>query len=156
MSSVIVESDRRGGGLFSVLFDQNDGASRIWMIDMVAPAQFHIGLHRHRGDEIWRVRRGRIRITVAGQHTECSAGQLVVVAPNVSHGVMVLDEDTETEVIGEIGMGEWVTVIEPDGTSREVEVHLPMFPWHRPLPEGTPPTSFEEVLALMETTAHLL
>jgi mannose-6-phosphate isomerase-like protein (cupin superfamily) len=157
MSSVIVEADRMGGPPhFGVLFGQEDGATRIWMMHMAPPQHFTIGLHRHGGDEIWRVRRGRLRITVDGRHLDVGEGQIVVVPPQVSHGVVALDEGTEAEVIGEIQMGEWVTVIDPDGTSREVEVHVPFMPWHRRTPEGTSPTSMDEMLQMMATTAHLL
>jgi mannose-6-phosphate isomerase-like protein (cupin superfamily) len=157
MSSVILEADRLGGPApFAVLFGPDDGATRVWMIHMAPPPEFHIGLHRHGGDEIWRVRRGRVRITVDGQHLDCKAGQLVVVPPHVSHGVMVVDSDTEAEVVGEIEMGEWITVLNPDGSSREVEAHVPFMPWHRRPPEGTEPTSLEQLQQMMETTAHLL
>lgn len=157
MSSVIVEADRLGGPApLAVLFGPEDGATRVWMIHMSPPPQFHIGLHHHGGDEIWRVRQGAIRLTVDGRHTDCEAGQIVVVAPHVRHGVMVVAPGTEAEVIGEIGMGEWVTVIDPDGSSREVEVHVPFMPWHRPPPPGTEPTPFEQLLGMFETTAHLL
>jgi mannose-6-phosphate isomerase-like protein (cupin superfamily) len=155
MSSVIVEADRIGGPL-GVLFGEQDGATRIWMMHMAPPREFHIGLHHHGGDEIWRVRKGRLRIMVDGRQTECRAGELVVVPPNVEHGVMALEEGTEAEVIGEIAMGEWVKVIDPDGSSRQVEVHVPMMPWHRRPPAGSSPTSMEDMVAMLETTAHLL
>ena len=155
--SSIVESERVGGnGPMSVLFGRADGATRIWMIHMRPPEQFHIGLHRHGGDEIWRVRRGTVRITVGDEQIVCGAGEIVVVPPEVAHGVMVLSKDAETEVIGELEMGEWITVLDPDGSRREVEAHVPFMPWHRPLPEGIEPTSFEDLLAMMESTAHLL
>ena len=65
MTSVIVEADRLGAPApFDVLFGQDDGATRIWMIRMVPGPDLRVGLHRHEGDEIWRVRRGGIRITV--------------------------------------------------------------------------------------------
>jgi mannose-6-phosphate isomerase-like protein (cupin superfamily) len=157
MTSVIVEADRTGGpNPMGVLFGEADGTTRIWMSRMAPPPQFHIGLHHHGGDEIWRVKRGRLRITLDGRHLDCTAGQLVVVPPNVAHGVMVVDEDTEAEVIGEIRMGEWITVLGPDGVGRHVEVHVPFMPWHRPPPPGTLPTSVEDMLAMLETTAHLL
>ncbi len=156
MSSVIVEADRSGGPFpVDILFDENDGATRIWMIRGSASVP-RIGLHRHKGDEVWRVRRGRIRIAVGDQRLECGPGELVVVPPNVTHGIAVLDDDTETEVIGEIGMGEWITVLDSQGMSREVEVHVPGVPWHRPAPEGTPPTDPAEMLAMLESTHHLL
>jgi len=154
MTSVIVEADRSGGPLFDVLFDQDDGATRIWMIRIVNPPP--VGLHHHGGDEIWRVRRGRIRITVGDERLECGAGELVVVPPHVSHGILPLEEGTEAEVIGELQMGEWVHVLDPDGTTTEVEVHVPVVPWHRPVPEGAAPTGLDELIAMVSTTAHLL
>jgi quercetin dioxygenase-like cupin family protein len=158
MSSVIVEADRaRSGTLFDVLVDRNDGATRIWMIrSKPRPAGFRIGLHRHEGDEIWRIRRGRVRIVLGDQRLECGAGELVVVPPNAIHGVAVLEPDSEYEVIGELGMGEWVTVIDSEGHRREVEVHASMFPWHRPVPEGMAPTDLDEMRAMFQSTVHLL
>jgi hypothetical protein len=69
MTAVIVEADRHSG-LIDVLFDHNDGATRIRMtrisLPEVDPAMPRVaGLHRHEGDEIWRVRRGRIRMVMA-------------------------------------------------------------------------------------------
>jgi mannose-6-phosphate isomerase-like protein (cupin superfamily) len=165
MTSVIVESDRLGGPLpFDILFDQNDGATRIWMtrvrLPETAPGEppppRGAGLHRHEGDEIWRVRRGRIRMVVGEERFECGAGELVVVPPNTIHGTAIIDDDTECEVIGELQMGEWITVIDSDGNSREVEVHMPLIPWHRPLPEGEAQVSVEDMIAMMQSTAHLI
>jgi mannose-6-phosphate isomerase-like protein (cupin superfamily) len=162
MTSVIVEADRLGGPLpFAVLFDHNDGATRIWMTRVVAPpAESPLprtaGLHRHEGDEIWRVRRGRIRMVVGEERLECGAGELVVVPPNTIHGMAFLDDDTECEVIGELQMGEWITVLDSEGNRREVEVHMPMIPWHRPQPEGVAPVSVDDMIAMMQSTAHLI
>ena len=157
MTSVIVEADRLGAPApFDVLFGQDDGATRIWMIRMVPGPDLRVGLHRHEGDEIWRVRRGGIRITVGEQRLECGAGQLVVIPPNTIHGVAVTDNDTEVEAIGEIGMGEWITVIDAEGRRREVEVHVPFVPWHRRAPEGAAPTDLDDMIAMLHSTAHLL
>jgi mannose-6-phosphate isomerase-like protein (cupin superfamily) len=158
LSSVVVEAERaRPDALFDVLFDHHDGASRICMIrSKPRSSDFRIGLHRHRGDEIWRVRRGRVRIVVDNQRLECAAGELVVVPPGVIHGVAVLEPDSEYEVIAELGMGEWITVIDSEGNRREVEVHAPLFPWHRPAPEGVSPTTLDEMRAMFESTLHLL
>jgi mannose-6-phosphate isomerase-like protein (cupin superfamily) len=155
MTSVIVEGDRSGGPLpFDILFDQNDGASRIWMTRVALSRG--AGLHRHEGDEIWRVRRGRIRMVLGDERLECGPGELVVIPPNTVHGVAPIEDDTEVEVIGELQMGEWITVIDSDGNRSEVEVHLPLIPWHRPLPEGEAPVAVENMIAMMETTAHLI
>ena len=165
MTSVIVEADRSGGPTpFDILFDQNDGATRIWMIRVRLPetapgdppSPRGSGLHRHEGDEIWRVRRGRLRVVVGEQHLECGAGELVVVPPNVVHGVAFVDDDTEAEVIGELRMGEWVTVIDSEGNRSEVEVHVPIVPWHRPAPEGVAPTKVDDMIAMHQSTAHLI
>ena len=157
MSSVIVEADRSGGPfLFDVLFDQNDGATCIWMTTMSPPPELRVGLHRHDGDEIWRVRRGRIRMVLGDQRLECGAGELVVIPPQVIHGIVVLQDDTEVEVIGEIAMGESVTVVDSEGRRSEVEAHSSAAPWHRPPAEGTAPTSPEEMLAMLASTHHLL
>jgi hypothetical protein len=72
------------------------------------------------------------------------------------HGVAYLDDDTETECIGELQMGEWVTVIDSEGKRTEVEVHNPLIPWHRPAPEGDAPTDLAEMIAMMQTTVHLI
>jgi mannose-6-phosphate isomerase-like protein (cupin superfamily) len=158
VTSVITEADRLVGAPapFDVLFGQDDGATRIWMIRMAPGPDLRVGLHRHEGDEIWRVRRGGIRITVGGQRLECGAGQLVVIPPNTIHGVAVIDDDTEVEAIGEIGMGEWITVIDAEGRRREVEVHVPFVPWHRRVPDGAAPTDLDDMIAMLHSTAHLL
>lgn len=157
MTSVIVEANRSGAPApFDLLFGQDDGATRIWMIHWIPGADLRVGLHRHEGDEIWRVRRGGIRITVGEQRFECGAGQLVVIPPNTIHGVAVIDDDTEVEAIGEIGMGEWITVIDAEGRRREVEVHVPFIPWHRHAPEGAAPTDLDDMIAMLQSTAHLL
>jgi hypothetical protein len=72
------------------------------------------------------------------------------------HGVAVTDNDTEVEAIGEIGMGEWITVIDAAGRWREVEVHVPFVPWHRCAPEGVAPTDLDDMIAILHSTAHLL
>jgi len=69
---------------------------------------------------------------------------------------MNLDDDTEAEVIGEMDMGEWITVIEPDGSSRDIETHVEGVPWHRPPPDGSDWMTLEQHFALLETTVHLL
>ncbi len=74
-------------------------------------------------------------MTINGVQTECAAGQLMVLPPNTPHGFVVLEEG-EAEVIGQLEMGEWVSVIDSDSSSREVEAHVEGIPWHRPPPEG--------------------
>ncbi len=52
-------------------------------------------------------------------------------------------------------MGEWVTVIDPEGVHRQVEVRSDFAPWHRRPLEGEV-FEFEAMMAMFETTAHLL
>jgi hypothetical protein len=80
----------------------------------------------------------------------------MALAPNTIHGVAVIDSDTEVEAIGEIGMGEWITVIDAEGRSREVEVQVPFVPWHRRPSEGVAPTALDDMIAMLNSTAHLL
>jgi quercetin dioxygenase-like cupin family protein len=158
--SVIVEADRlaqarQAGVPIAMLVGKDDGASRIWLMSNSLPVDFHIGLHRHHGDEIWRVTRGTLRITVNGEQVLVNAGEIAVVPPDVEHGVKAVC-DADAEVIGEYEMGSWYTVIDPDGSHREVETHVPFMPWDRPPGPGEHPTSFEDLLQLFESTAHLL
>jgi hypothetical protein len=81
---------------------------------------------------------------------------MVLLPPNTIHGIIGLSKDAEAEVIGEFDMGEWVTVIHPDGSRHEVEVFLPGIPWHRKPPAGTPMTEVDDFLTMMDSTAHLL
>jgi hypothetical protein len=53
------------------------------------------------------------------------------------------------------GDGEWITVIDEDGSQRQVEVRSTMMPWHRPPLEGEA-FDFAGMLAMMQSTAHLL
>ena len=51
-------------------------------------------------------------------------------------------------------MGEWLTVIDPDGSHRQVEIRSTMMPWHRRPFEGEE-LDFAAMLAMMHTTNHL-
>lgn len=42
------------------------------------------------------------------------------------------------------------------GRSREVEVHVPFVPWHRRAPAGVAPADLDEMIAMLQSTAHLL
>jgi hypothetical protein len=52
------------------------------------------------------------RWVVGEDRLECGGGELVVVPPNTIHGMAFLDDDTECEVIGELQIGEWITVLD--------------------------------------------
>jgi mannose-6-phosphate isomerase-like protein (cupin superfamily) len=133
-----------------------DGATRIWICSGDGlPKGSAVGLHRHQGDEIFHVRRGTVRFHVEGRNLDVTGDHYVVVPPNTEHGFKILSDDASLEFIGEIEMGEWVTVIDGDGARREVELRSTMMPWHRPPAEGET-IDFGEMFAMLQSTAHLL
>jgi hypothetical protein len=95
-------------------------------------------------------------MTVGDEQFEVGVGELVVVPPDTIHGINFIDLDAQCDVVGELQMGEWITVIDSDGSRREVEAHLPGVPWHRPLTDGEEPVSMDEFVAMMESTLHLI
>jgi quercetin dioxygenase-like cupin family protein len=117
-------------------FGRPEGAGRVWLANFAMPPGFTIGLHRHEGDEIFRVVSGSVRIHAGGTNSDFGSGQTVVVPPGTVHGFRILEPGTELVCTGEIEMGEWVTVIDPDGSRREVEVLSTLMPWQRPPAEG--------------------
>ncbi len=136
-----------------------DGATRIWVCggdgtSPPLPRGQTIGLHRHGGDEIFQVFSGTVRFHIDGRNIDVGAGHFVVVPPSTVHGFKILSDDARMQFIGELEMGEWVTVLGEDGTSQEVEVRSTMFPWHRRPAEGEE-FDFMEMLRLMESTGHV-
>lgn len=132
-----------------------DGATRIWVCDSPMPKDMSTGVHTHGGDEIFQVLSGTVRFHMNGRNIDVGAGHYVVVPPHTPHGFKVMTDDARMQFVGEIEMGEWVTVIDPDGSTREVELRSTMMPWHRP-PEDGQETDFGEMMAMMQTTTHLL
>lgn len=133
-----------------------DGATRIWIAGGTPMPQGQtVGLHRHGGDEIFQVLSGVVRFHVDGRNIDVGAGSFVVVPPFTEHGFKILTDDAVLQFVGEIEMGEWVTVIDPDGSRRQVEVRTAMMPWHRRPDEGGE-TDFMEMLTMLATTSHLL
>jgi hypothetical protein len=154
----LVRADDPSRGMVKV--GPADGATRIWVCgtDPAGPAMssgWAVGLHRHGGDEIFQVFSGTVRFHVDGRNIDVPAGHFVVVPPFVEHGFKVLTDDTRMQFIGELEMGEWVTVLDPDGTRREVEARSTVMPWHRPPLEGET-FDFAQFLAMTQSTAHLL
>jgi quercetin dioxygenase-like cupin family protein len=134
---------------------RSDGASRIWICDGSMPKGRAVGLHRHGGDEIFHVTQGTIRFHLDGKNIDVGPGHYVVVPPYTEHGFKILTDDVHLQFIGEIGMGEWVTVIDPGGTRRQVEVRSTIMPWHRPPLEGEK-LDIAEMFAMLQSTSHLL
>jgi len=137
-----------------------EGATRIWIAGGDSgigsmPSGMAIGLHRHGGDEIFHVLSGTVRIHSDGRNINVGAGQYVVIPPYTEHGFKVLTDDARLEIIGEIEMGEWVTVLEADGSRRQVEVRSTVLPWHR-RPLNGEVFDFAEFMTMQQTTVHVL
>ncbi len=147
----MVHADEPGRWL---LVGRPEGATRIWIMRMQLSRGMSIGLHRHGGDEIFRVMSGVVRFTVDGKKTEVGEGTIAVLPPNTEHGLIAVS-DSLMETVGELEMGEWVTVIDPDGSRRQVEVRSSILPWHRPPVDGEG-VDLRAMDAMMETTRHLL
>jgi mannose-6-phosphate isomerase-like protein (cupin superfamily) len=137
-----------------------EGATRIWVAGEGSgaasmPKGTAIGLHRHGGDEIFHILSGTVRIHLDGRNVDVSGGHYLVVPPYTEHGFKVLTDDARMEIIGEIEMGEWVTVLDSDGSRRQVEVRSTFLPWHRRPLEGEV-FDLDEFLTMQQSTTHLL
>ncbi len=106
------------------------GASRIFIWCVTAQAGQTIGMHHHEGEELIRVLYGRLKMRVGDQRRELSAGEVVIIPAGTRHGYRAL-EDSEIEVYGEIGMGEFITLPSANGESPAREVFVKGQPWSR-------------------------
>ncbi len=149
----VVRADEPGREMLKV--GRRDGASRIWICDGAMPKGRAVGLHRHGGDEIFQVTRGMVRFHLDGKNTDVGPGNYVVVPPYTEHGFKILTDDVQMQFIGEIEMGEWITVIDPGGSRRQVEVRSTIMPWHRRPLDGAP-LDMAEMMVMLESTSHLL
>jgi mannose-6-phosphate isomerase-like protein (cupin superfamily) len=152
----LIRADEAGREMTKV--GPSDGATRIWIGELgsVGAPGMTVGLHHHGGDEIFQVLSGTVRFHLGGENIDVGAGHFVVVPPYTEHGFKVLTEDARMQVVGEIEMGEWVTIIDPDGSRRQVEVRSTLMPWHRPPREGERGASLEDVLEGLATTSRVL
>jgi mannose-6-phosphate isomerase-like protein (cupin superfamily) len=152
----LIRADEAGREMTKV--SRSDGATRIW-IGELGPASLQgmtVGLHRHGGDEIFQVMSGKVRFHLDGENIDVGAGHFVVVPPYTEHGFKALTDDARMQIVGEIEMGEWVTIIDPDGTRQQVEVRSHVLPWHRRPGAGEPAAAFEDMLKGLESTRHVL
>ena len=94
------------------------------------PAGDRGAVHHHGGDEIIRVRSGRILFRVGEERRVCGAHDIAVIAPGVKHGFIV-EEAAAIEVIAEQEMGSFYLVADPNGRQRVVEVFRDNVPWDR-------------------------
>jgi uncharacterized RmlC-like cupin family protein len=136
------------------LIAAEDGALTIFLWRVSLPQGAYGGLHWHDGDEAIRVIAGELRVTIGAERKICRAGEIAFFPPRIEHGFLVL-VDAEIEVYGQQQMGEYVIVLDTDGTRREQEVFL-RNPWYHSPPPGTAFTTREELFELFQTTRALL
>ena len=156
MTTVI---DPNEAGREYVKVGPKDGAQQIWVMDWLVNAGPDIpfaqaGLHFHEGDEIFHVVSGCVRFHLDGQNYDVGEGRYVVVPPNTVHGYRLLSP-SRVQVIGQVGMGEWVLHLRPDGTTEKIEIRSNVVPWHRPL-NADEEFDFERFVSTMATTRHFL
>lgn len=128
-----------------VVVGPEQGATRIFIWCVTEPAGEVLGLHHHHGEELFRVLYGRLRFQVGNDTREIGAGEVIIVPPFVEHGHIALEE-TELEVIGEIGSGVFVMVEDADGSRREQELFVRGVPWSRAPADDSLYVSREEQL----------
>lgn len=121
------------GTVEDVVIGPEQGASHLFIWCITEPAGETLSPHHHHGEELFRVLYGRLRFQVGEVTREVGPGEVIIVPPNVEHGHVAL-EDTELEVIGEIGSGVFISVDAPDGTVGEHELFVRGVPWSR-IPE---------------------
>ena len=109
---------------------REQGAVRIFIWCVTEQAGDVLGPHWHDGEELFRVLSGRLRFQVGDDVQEVGAGAIVVIPPKVIHSHSVL-EDSELEVIGEIGSGVYIRMTGADGRQLEQELFVRDVPWSR-------------------------
>lgn len=130
------------------------GASRIFIWCVTVQAGQIIGMHHHDGEELIRVLYGRLSLRVGDTTRELGAGQVVIVPPGTRHGYRAL-EDTEIEVYGEIGMGEFITLAGQDGTPKTEELFVKGQPWSRIPDDEASYITHQELLAKYRESAKI-
>lgn len=126
----------------------DQGAMRLFIWGISAGKGQMVGLHHHRGEEIFRVLYGRLRFRVGEQIQEVGPGNILIIPPGTEHGYEVL-ETAELELYGETGCGIFITRRSPDGTIIEDESFVRGYPWSRiPDDEGRYVTRDEQLRRL--------
>ena len=129
---------------FRSVAGRDEGLRRI----VLAAGQLGAGeggpLHLHHGEEILRILSGEVDVTVGSDTRRCSAGDIVIIPTDTSHGFTTITETT-MEVVAELDAGQIFPVSETDGTTRLVEVYRVDLPWSRCPPPGFDWTSDEEM-----------
>ena len=107
-----------------------NGASRIYVWAVAAPAGQAVGMHFHGGEEIIRVLYGRLHVRVADSTRELTTGEILIVPAGTHHGYRA-EEHSEIEVYGEIGAGEFLVFRGEQGSERIEEIFMAGAPWSR-------------------------
>ena len=134
------------GIMVDALVGPQHGATRLFVWSVTAERGQVIGLHHHHGEELFRVLYGRLRFRVSDETRDVRAGEVVIIPPEADHAYLAL-EDTELEVYGEIGAGEFFRVTDSDGTVREEEIFVRGHPWSRMPPDERQYSTQDDLLA---------
>ena len=150
------EPDRGRPYVLNTLLGPQDGAARLFLLRGTRRRGMGAGLHRHAGEEAIRVISGEIRFRSGSETKVCSAGDIAFFPPKTEHGFVVLSEEAVIEVIGEQHVGSYVKILDPDGSSHEVEVFTREILLDHEPPEGTDHTPFADMLDMIEPTHRLI
>lgn len=132
-----------------LLVGPRHGASRIYIWAVEAPSGQAVGMHFHGGEEILRVLYGRLLVRVGESTRELTNGEILIVPPGVHHGYRAL-ENTEIEVYGEIGAGEFVVFQDGEGGETVREVFMAGAPWSREPDDANLYLSHDELMRIYE------
>ena len=150
------DPDRQWPLVLNTLIGPQDGATRLFLLRGTRTRGMGAGLHWYGGEEAIRVISGDVRFRVGHETKVCSAGEIAFIPPQTEHGFVVQSEEAVIEVLGEQHVGSYVKILDPDGSSHDVEVFSrEILADHEP-PEGTAHTPFADMLKMMEPTKRLL
>ena len=148
--------DRQHPLELNTLIGPQDGATRLFLLRGTRTRGMGVGLHWHGGEEAIRVMSGEVRFRVGNETKVCSAGEIAFSPPQTEHGFVVQSEEAVMEVIGEQHVGSYVKILDPDGSSHDVEVFSREILADREPPAGTAPTPFADMQKMMEPTKRLI
>jgi quercetin dioxygenase-like cupin family protein len=132
-----------------LLVGPEHGATKIYVWCVAAPSGQTVGMHHHNGEELIRVLYGQLHMRVEDAARVLGPGEVVILPPGTRHGYRAL-EDSEIEVYGEIGSGEFLTISQSDGSTRVEEVFQEGAPWSRTPDDPAKYMTHTELLARYE------
>jgi quercetin dioxygenase-like cupin family protein len=128
-----------------LLVGPEHGAGKIYIWAVAAPAGQAVGMHYHGGEEILRVLYGRLHVRVGDKTRELTTGEILIVPPGTHHGYRAL-ENSELEVYGEIGAGEFLVFRDGNG-ERVEEIFMAGAPWSREPGDPSAYRAHEDLMA---------